>query len=79
MFRLGRRLRIRYRNEPQRNRASSAGRSSEGFAAFLRLAVSAFGSPVVHLAYYRQEFVLRRRWLDEEASADVVALCQFPR
>ena len=30
-----------------------------------------------HLAYLRREFVERRRWLDEYAYSDLVALCQF--
>lgn len=44
---------------------------------FLRLGVSAFGGPVAHLGYFREEFVKRRIWLDEAAYADLVALCQF--
>ncbi|HLH51214.1 MAG TPA: chromate efflux transporter, partial [Roseiarcus sp.] len=42
-----------------------------------RLGVSSFGGPIAHLGYFRQEFVVRRRWLDERAFADLVALCQF--
>lgn len=45
--------------------------------AFLRLGCTAFGGPVAHLGYFRAEFVERRRWLGEEAYADLVALCQF--
>jgi chromate transporter len=44
---------------------------------FLRLGLTSFGGPVAHLGYFRAEFVERRRWLDEEAYADIVALCQF--
>jgi len=44
---------------------------------FLRLGVTSFGGPVAHLGYFRAEFVERRRWLDEAAYADIVALCQF--
>ncbi|HEV2678557.1 MAG TPA: chromate efflux transporter [Aliidongia sp.] len=47
------------------------------FRAFLRLGFTSFGGPVAHLAYFRAEFVGRRRWLDEETYADIVALCQF--
>lgn len=47
------------------------------FWAFLRLGLTSFGGPVAHLAYFREEFVNRRRWLGERAYADVVALCQF--
>ena len=44
---------------------------------FLRLGLTSFGGPVAHLGYFRAEFVERRRWLDEPAFADIVALCQF--
>ncbi len=44
---------------------------------FLRLGCTSFGGPVAHLGYLREEFVVRRRWLDDAAFADVVALCQF--
>jgi chromate transporter len=47
------------------------------FRAFLRLGLTSFGGPVAHLGYFRAEFVTRRRWLDEAAYSDVVALCQF--
>ncbi|MFK3736967.1 chromate efflux transporter [Massilia sp. TN1-12] len=47
------------------------------FLIFLRLGLTSFGGPVAHLAYFRAEFVERRRWLDEHAYADLVALCQF--
>lgn len=45
--------------------------------AFLRLGLISFGGPVAHLGYFRREFVERRRWLDDAAYADIVALCQF--
>ena len=32
---------------------------------------------MAHLGYFHAEFVARRRWLDERAYADLVALCQF--
>lgn len=47
------------------------------FLVFLRLGLISFGGPVAHLGYFRNEFVLRRRWLAEEDFADLVALCQF--
>lgn len=49
----------------------------EVFWAFLRLGFTSFGGPVAHLAYFRHEFVVKRRWLDEASYADLVALCQF--
>ncbi len=47
------------------------------FTAFLRLGLTSFGGPVAHLGYFRDEFVGRRRWLDEESYAHIVALSQF--
>ena len=44
---------------------------------FFKLGVSSFGGPIAHLGYFREEFVVRRRWLDEQAFVDLVALCQF--
>ncbi len=45
--------------------------------AFLKLGVTSFGGPIAHLAYFRREFVDRRRWLSEGAYAELVAFCQF--
>ncbi len=50
---------------------------SEIFFAFLRLGLTAFGGPIAHLGYFRDDLVLRRRWMEEAAYADLVALCQF--
>jgi chromate transporter len=36
-----------------------------------------FGGPVAHIGYFREEFVVRRRWIDDPAFSDLVALCQF--
>lgn len=47
------------------------------FLIFLRLGLTSFGGPVAHLGYFRDEFVVRRRWLDEARYADLVALCQL--
>ena len=53
------------------------GTVAEVFWAFLKLGVTAFGGPVAHLGYFRETFVERRKWLDDAAYADLVALCQF--
>ena len=47
------------------------------FRVFLQLGLTSFGGPIAHLGYFREAFVARRRWLDEQAYADLVALCQF--
>jgi chromate transporter len=41
-----------------------------------RLGVTSFGGPIAHLGYFHAEYVARRRWLDEQTYADLVALCQ---
>ncbi|HLW93536.1 MAG TPA: chromate efflux transporter [Roseiarcus sp.] len=53
------------------------GGAIEVLAAFLKLGLTSFGGPIAHLGYFRDEFVARRRWLDERAYADLIALCQF--
>jgi chromate transporter len=59
--------------------ADATGRSSplEILAIFLRLGLTSFGGPVAHLAYFRSEFIDKRRWLDEAGFADLLALSQF--
>ncbi len=47
------------------------------FLIFLRLGLTSFGGPIAHLGYFREEFVVRRKWLGERSYADLVALCQF--
>src|SRR5690606_21428184 len=54
-----------------------AGSAFEVFRVFLVLGLTSFGGPVAHLGYFRDAFVVRRRWLDERAFADLVALGQF--
>jgi chromate transporter len=44
---------------------------------FLKLGVTSFGGPVAHIGYFREELVVRRRWVDDSAFTDLVALCQF--
>lgn len=53
------------------------GTALEVAKAFLALGVTSFGGPIAHLGFFRTEFVQRRRWLDDRAYADLVALCQF--
>ena len=42
-----------------------------------RLGLTSFGGPTAHLGYFHEEYVRRRKWLDEKSYADLVALCQF--
>jgi len=60
--------------EPQHHTQGSA---SEVFRVFLKLGVTSFGGPIAHLGYFRAELVDRRRWLDDQQYAQLVALSQF--
>ncbi len=42
-----------------------------------RLGITSFGGPIAHLGYFHEEYVRRRKWVDERSYADLVALCQF--
>lgn len=62
---------------PSRAVTRPQGSALEVFLAFLKLGLTSFGGPVAHLGYFRDEFVVRRQWLDEKGYSDLVALCQF--
>lgn len=62
---------------PEQPQQKHPGTVGEVFLVFLRLGLTSFGGPVAHLAYFREAFVERRRWLSEKAYADLVGLCQF--
>ncbi|WP_019215782.1 chromate efflux transporter [Legionella tunisiensis] len=47
------------------------------FLLFLKLGCTCFGGPIAHIGYFKDEFVLRQKWLNEQSYADLVALCQF--
>jgi len=55
----------------------AAGSVLEVLWAALRLGLTCFGGPIAHLGYFREEYVIRRRWLDEQTYGDLIALCQF--
>ena len=54
----------------------SLGSLFQVFWVALRLGLTSFGGPIAHLGYFREEYVVRRKWLDEQSYADVVALAQ---
>ncbi len=58
-------------------RITPPGHWPEVLRAFTRLGLTSFGGPIAHLGYFREEFVARRKWLDEKTYADLVALSQF--
>jgi chromate transporter len=57
--------------------AAVGGSAGEVLRVFLKLGLTSFGGPVAHLGYFRDELVVRRKWLGDAAYADLVALCQF--
>lgn len=70
------------RQKKQRARVAEAPAPSrspvlEVLQAFTKLGLTSFGGPIAHFGYFRDEFVVRRRWLDDRAYADLVALCNF--
>src|SRR5206468_8537276 len=64
-------------NERPDASSATAVSASQVLAAFFKLGLLSFGGPVAHLGYFRNEFVQRRKWLEDAAYADLVALCQF--
>ncbi|PEA52751.1 ChrA protein [Bacillus pseudomycoides] len=49
----------------------------EIFLVSTKLGLTSFGGPVAHLGYFHNEYVQKRKWMDERSYADFVALCQF--
>lgn len=61
-------------NSTKQNRIRSL---IEIFLVSTRLGLTSFGGPTAHLGYFHEEYVRRRKWMDEKNYADLVALCQF--
>lgn len=53
------------------------GSPGEVLRVFLKLGLTSFGGPIAHIGYFREELVVRRRWIEEAPFSDLVALCQF--
>lgn len=49
----------------------------EVLRSFGLLGVTAFGGPTAHLGYFREEFVVRRKWLSDTDYSEVVAISQL--
>ena len=49
----------------------------ELFIVSLKLGLTSFGGPTAHLGYFYEEYVRKRKWMDEKGYADLVALAQF--
>jgi chromate transporter len=59
------------------NVSTARGTPGEVFSIFVKLGLTSFGGPIAHLGYFRDELVVRRKWIDEKGYADLVALSQF--
>ena len=57
--------------------AQSQGSFLEVLWVATRLGLTSFGGPIAHLGYFHEEYVKRRKWIDEQSYGDLVALCQF--
>jgi chromate transporter len=57
-------------------RTTHPGTAWEVFLVALRLGLTSFGGPIAHIGYFETEYVRRRRWVDEQTYADLVALSQ---
>lgn len=53
------------------------GACAEVFLVFLKLGVTSFGGPIAHIAYFRDELVKKRRWVDDAQFGQLLAICQF--
>jgi len=49
----------------------------EVFLVATRLGVTSFGGPIAHLGYFREEYVRKRKWIDEQTYGELIGLCQF--
>ena len=58
-------------------RGQSQGSFLEVLWVATRLGLTSFGGPIAHLGYFHEEYVKRRKWIDEQSYGDLVALCQF--
>lgn len=43
----------------------------------LKLGFTSFGGPTAHLGFFKDEYVDRKKWLNDKLYADIIALCQF--
>lgn len=57
--------------------ATQGGSFLEVLGVFARLGLTSFGGPVAHLGYFREEIIIRRKWVDERIYGDLLGLCQF--
>ncbi len=49
----------------------------EVFKTFLILGFTSFGGPAAHIGFFRQAFVVEKKWFSEQQFSQLLALCQF--
>jgi len=64
-------------DRPSPGTVAGGGSIGEVLSAFLKLGCTSFGGPIAHVGYFRQEFVEKRKWIDDTEFARLLALCQF--
>lgn len=64
-------------SDAEHKQASKPGSLLEVLSVSFKLGLTSFGGPIAHLGYFHNEYIERRKWLDERTYADLVALCQF--
>ncbi|MFC6333196.1 chromate efflux transporter [Paenibacillus septentrionalis] len=64
-------------SDAEHKQASRPGSLLEVLTVSFKLGLTSFGGPIAHLGYFHNEYIERRKWLDERTYADLVALCQF--
>jgi chromate transporter len=65
------------RHLPSNSEVPASHSPFEVLRVFLKLGLISFGGPIAHIGYFRDEFVMRRRWLDDAPYSHLVALCHF--
>ncbi|HEY2493202.1 MAG TPA: chromate transporter [Paenibacillus sp.] len=63
--------------EPQGKQQGRISVLMEVLSVSTKLGLTSFGGPIAHLGYFHNEYIRRRKWMDERSYADLVALCQF--
>ncbi|WP_379132002.1 chromate transporter [Paenibacillus sp. sgz500958] len=64
-------------NAPQLTQKRKFAALIEVLGVSAKLGLTSFGGPIAHLGYFHNEYIRRRKWMDEQSYADLVALCQF--
>lgn len=52
-------------------------RLGEIFLVSLKLGISSFGGPSAHIGYFRNEYVVKRKWLSDDQFADLLGIGQI--